>query len=46
MKKRNPLPKIRRSWKVKPATRVKPSDKLYRRGRRKKELRKMLEAPE
>jgi 8-oxo-dGTP diphosphatase len=42
-----PLPKTRRSWKIKPQTRIKPSDKIYHRRRRKADDRdRLLQAHE
>jgi ADP-ribose pyrophosphatase YjhB (NUDIX family) len=38
-----PLPKTRRSWKIKPFTRVKPSDKTYHRRRQKARDRELLQ---
>ena len=35
-KKKSSLPKIRRTWEIKPETRVKPSEKIYRRSGQKK----------
>jgi len=36
-RKRKPsVPKVRHTWKIKPQTRVKPSEKIYRRTKRKK----------
>ncbi len=35
-KKKPSLPKVRRVWKIKPATQVKPSGKIYRRSDEKK----------
>lgn len=38
-----PLPKTRRSWKIKPFTRVKPSDKTYQRRRQKAKHRELMQ---
>jgi hypothetical protein len=35
-KRKNPLPKVRRSWGINPKTRVKPSKKEYNRTEEKK----------
>jgi hypothetical protein len=35
-KKKPALPKARRVWEISPETRVKPSEKIYRRGKTKK----------
>ena len=40
--RKKPKVKVRRAWALRPVTRVKPSDKLYRRSRNKKSLRKEL----
>ena len=43
MKKKKKSVKVRRQWKVRPATKVKESDKRYRRSQAKRELRKEWE---
>jgi len=35
-KKKPALPKIRHTWQIQPTTRVKPSEKIYRRPQQKK----------
>ena len=40
------LPKIRRSWKINPFTKVKESERIYRRYNVQKELRKEIYDPE
>ncbi|MBI3318761.1 MAG: hypothetical protein HYZ90_06465 [Candidatus Omnitrophica bacterium] len=42
-KRKHPVVKVRRVWKIHPRTRVKPSGKLYRRSSTKKELHRALE---
>lgn len=35
-KKKPKIPKVRHTWKIKPASRVKPSEKIYSRQKQKK----------
>lgn len=42
-KKKSSLPKARHTWKIKPQTRVKPSEKIYRRSKDKKKTRSWVD---
>jgi len=39
-------PKIRRTWKINPKTRVKKSDKIYKRTKAKQQLKKIVKRTE
>lgn len=41
-KKKGPIIKIRKRWLINPKTRVEKSNKIYRRTKKKSELRKLL----
>jgi len=40
--KKKPLPKVRRKWAINPKTRVKESEKTYKRAKLKQQLKKEL----
>ncbi len=41
--KKPSLPKVRHTWKIKPQTRVKPSEKIYTRPKEKKKLKSWVD---
>lgn len=42
-RKKPALPKVRHTWKIKPQTRVKPSEKIYKRSAQKKKAKSWVD---